>query len=222
MTKNNGKIWTSAKANKFYSIRKELIRVIQKCTFIKFEPLCQKLWAFLSNFGIFYNAHSPNIVISRDPRCRFRFFLFFPNSKFNIRKSHKISNGKFSTSEVIRQNLTLVGTPLSAFRVKTFTFMGSRTITPRTITPRTITPGQLPPDNYPPRTNTPRTITPPQITEFPKHKSTKFTSHKVYKSQKVHKLRGQSHNIYEYKFYKIQVSRKVVHGYGKLWSFGGF
>ena len=71
--------------------------------------------------------------------------------------------------------------------------------------------GQIPPDNYP-----------PQITEFPKHKSTKFTSHKVYKSQKVHKLRGQSHNIYEYKFYKIQVSTKVVHGYGKLWSFGGF
>ena len=89
---------------------------------------------------------------------------------------------------------------------------GSRTITPRTITPQTITPlGQIPPDNYP-----------PQITEFPKHKSTKFTSHKVYKSQKVHKLRGQSHNIYEYKFYKIQVSTKVVHGYGKLWSFGGF
>ena len=94
---------------------------------------------------------------------------------------------------------------------------GSRTITPRTITPRTITPrtitplGQIPPGQLP-----------PQITEFPKHKSTKFTSHKVYKSQKVHKLRGQSHNIYEYKFYKIQVSTKVVHGYGKLWSFGGF
>ena len=86
-----------------------------------------------------------------------------------------------------------------------------------------LPPGQLPPGQLPPRTNTPRTITPPpQITEFPKHKSTKFTSHKVYKSQKVHKLRGQSHNIYEYKFYKIQVSTKVVHGYGKLWSFGGF
>ena len=79
--------------------------------------------------------------------------------------------------------------------------------------PGQLPPGQLPPDNYP------RTITPlgqippgqlpPQITEFPKHKSTKFTSHKVYKSQKVHKLRGQSHNIYEYKFYKIQVSTKV-------------
>ena len=25
-----------------------------------------------------------------------------------------------------------------------------------------------------------------------------------------------------HKFYKIQVSTKVVHGYGKLWSFGGF
>ena len=103
----------------------------------------------------------------------------------------------------------------------------SRTRVLGQLPPGQLPPGQLPPDNYPPdnyppRTNTPRTITPPQITEFPKHKSTKFTSHKVYKSQKVHKLRGQSHNIYEYKFYKIQVSTKVVHGYGKLWSFGGF
>ena len=106
---------------------------------------------------------------------------------------------------------------------------------PGQLPPGQLPPDNYPPDNYPPRTNTPRTITPPQITEFPKHKSTKFTSykvyksqslqvtkftsHKVYKSQKVHKLRGQSHNIYEYKFYKIQVSTKVVHGYGKLWSF---
>ena len=88
--------------------------------------------------------------------------------------------------------------------------------------PGQLPPGQLPPDNYPLGQIPPGQLPPPQITEFPKHKSTKFTSHKVYKSQKVHKLRGQSHNIYEYKFYKIQVSTKVVHGYGKLWSFGGF
>ena len=92
---------------------------------------------------------------------------------------------------------------------------------PGQLPPGQLPPDNYPPDNYPPRTNTPGQL-PPQITEFPKHKSTKFTSHKVYKSQKVHKLRGQSQNIYEYKFYKIQVSTKVVHGYGKLWSFGGF
>ena len=28
--------------------------------FIEFEPLCQKLWAFMPNFGIFYDACSPN------------------------------------------------------------------------------------------------------------------------------------------------------------------
>ena len=40
--------------------------------FLKFEPLCQKLWAFMSNFGIFYDARSPNMAISRDPRSKFR------------------------------------------------------------------------------------------------------------------------------------------------------
>ena len=46
---------------------------------------------------------------------------------------------------------------------------------PWTITPRTSTPlGQIPPGQLP-----------PQITEFPKHKSTKFTSHKVYKSRSL-------------------------------------
>ena len=49
----NGKVGTSAKPNKLYIIRKLLMRPIQKCTFIKFEPLCQKMRAFLSNFGIF-------------------------------------------------------------------------------------------------------------------------------------------------------------------------
>ena len=39
--KNNGKIWTSAKPNKLYIIRKILIRAIQKCTFLEFEPLSQ-------------------------------------------------------------------------------------------------------------------------------------------------------------------------------------
>ena len=37
------------------------------CFFIEFEPLCQKLWAFLSNFSSFYDVPSLNMVMSRDP-----------------------------------------------------------------------------------------------------------------------------------------------------------
>ena len=31
--------------------------------FVEFEPLCQKLWAFLLNFGSFYDSRSLNIMI---------------------------------------------------------------------------------------------------------------------------------------------------------------
>ena len=70
---------------------------------IEFELLCQTLWAFLSNFGSFYHAQSPNMVLSLNPSFKFRKFLFCPNSTFNIRKSHRISSGKLSASEVISQ-----------------------------------------------------------------------------------------------------------------------
>ena len=63
-------------------------------SFIESELLCQKVWAFLSNVGSFYDVRSPNMVMSRDPRSKFRKFLFCPNSTFNIRKSHKISSLK--------------------------------------------------------------------------------------------------------------------------------
>ena len=43
------------------------------------------------------------MVMSRAQDANFEFFLFCPNSTFNIRKSHKISSGKLSTSEVINQ-----------------------------------------------------------------------------------------------------------------------
>ena len=42
----------------------------------------------------FYDARSPNMAMSRDPRSKFRKNLFFPNSAFNIRKSYKVSKGK--------------------------------------------------------------------------------------------------------------------------------
>ena len=48
----------------------------------------------------FYDASSPNMVMSRDPRNS---FLFCPNSKFNIRKGHKISSVKPLYLEVISQ-----------------------------------------------------------------------------------------------------------------------
>ena len=47
---------------------------------------------FCQILAFFYDARSPNMVISHDPRSKFRKFLFCPNSTFNIRKSHKISS----------------------------------------------------------------------------------------------------------------------------------
>ena len=60
------------------------------------------LWAFLSNFGSFYNARSRNMVMSRDPRCKFRILFYFVLILHLI--SRKVTNfpvGKLSTSEVI-------------------------------------------------------------------------------------------------------------------------
>ena len=76
ITKNNGKIRTSAKPNKLYIIRKILMRAIQNVLFIEFEPLCQNVWAILSNFRFFYDARLPNMVMSLDPRSKFwKFFI---------------------------------------------------------------------------------------------------------------------------------------------------
>ena len=49
---------------------------------------------FCQILAFFYNARSPNMVMSRGPRSKFRKFSCFPNSAFNIRKSYKISSGK--------------------------------------------------------------------------------------------------------------------------------
>ena len=53
-----------------------------------------KVMGILSNFGSFYDARSPNMVMSSDPRYKFQNFIFFSNSTCNIRKSDKISSGK--------------------------------------------------------------------------------------------------------------------------------
>ena len=91
---DNGKMRTSSKPNKLFIIRKVLMRAIQNVLFIEFESLCQKLWAFMSNFGIFYDARSPNMAMSCDPRSKFRKKLLFPNSAFNIGESCKSSSRK--------------------------------------------------------------------------------------------------------------------------------
>ena len=74
----------------------------------------------MSNFGIFYDARSSNMAMSRDSRSKFKKKLFFPNSAFNIRKSYKFLVEKLSTSEVISQKPHggRKHPPPSAFRVK--------------------------------------------------------------------------------------------------------
>ena len=68
--------------------------LLKNVPFIEFEPQCQKLWAFMSNFAIFYDSCSPNMAMSRDPRNKFWNIFTFPNSAFNIGKSYKISSIK--------------------------------------------------------------------------------------------------------------------------------
>ena len=64
---SNGKMWNQTK----YIVRKVLMRDV---TFIEFEPLCQKLWAFMTSFT---KGQSLNMVMSRDPVYKFGNFLFF-------------------------------------------------------------------------------------------------------------------------------------------------
>ena len=80
--------------NKYYIIRKVLMRAIQTCTFFEFISLCQKLWAFLSNFGLFRMSAHQISSCQVTQEVNFENVLFYPNSTLNIRKSHKISSGK--------------------------------------------------------------------------------------------------------------------------------
>ena len=69
--------------------------------FIECEPLCQKLWAFLSYFGIFYDARSPNMVMSRDPKKQISKIFYFVLILHLI--LGKVTKLLVSTSEVISQ-----------------------------------------------------------------------------------------------------------------------
>ena len=73
-----------------------LIRAIRECTFYWIWATVSKVMGIFVKFWcFFYDDRSPNMVMSRDPRCKFwNFFLFCPNSKLNIWKRQKISSGK--------------------------------------------------------------------------------------------------------------------------------
>ena len=60
--------------------------------FIEFEPLCQKLWVFMSNFGIFTMPTPQLWPCHVNQEANFEKLLFY--SAFNIRKSYKISGRK--------------------------------------------------------------------------------------------------------------------------------
>ena len=58
----------------------------------------------MSNFGIFYDACSPNMAMSRDPRSKFqKNFYFFLILHLILGKAAEFLIGKLSTSEVISQ-----------------------------------------------------------------------------------------------------------------------
>ena len=54
---------------------------------LNFGALCQNLWAFMSNFGLFYHDHPPTMAMRK-----FLNFLAWPCSALNFRKSHKIAS----------------------------------------------------------------------------------------------------------------------------------
>ena len=81
-TRNNGKQWGNADLRKTKQIIYHSKGIGESYPKIYFllnlkKPLCQKLWAFLSNLGIFYDARSPNMVMSHDPGSKFRKIFMF-------------------------------------------------------------------------------------------------------------------------------------------------
>ena len=73
--------------------------------FIEFELLSQKFWAFFVKMLAFFTMPTDKIwSCHMIQEANFEHFLFFHNSTFNIKKSHKISNGKSS----LLDNLPLI------------------------------------------------------------------------------------------------------------------
>ena len=84
---------TSAKANKFHS--KGIDESYPKMYFLLNLSHYVKIYGHLCQIlPFFYDAHSPNMAMSCDPRSKFRKILLFSNSAFNIGESCKISSKK--------------------------------------------------------------------------------------------------------------------------------
>ena len=98
---------TSPKPNKLYIIRKVLMTAVQNVLFIEFEPLCQKLWAFMSNFGNFTMPALQIWPCHVTQEANFEkivpFLILFHNFHLILGKVTKFLVEKLSTSEVISQ-----------------------------------------------------------------------------------------------------------------------
>ena len=89
----------------------------------------------MSNVGNFYDARSPNMAMSRDPRSKFGKNYFFLFLHLILGKVTKLLVEKLSTSEIISQKPHGGGgggwkTPPSAFRVKTLQLSSKKYSTP--------------------------------------------------------------------------------------------
>ena len=83
--------------------------------FFDLSHCVKKFWAFISNFGLFYYVHSPNMVMPRDPSSKVGKFLTLANFASNFSKSHKRSGGKVLYFRSYYPKTSRARTP-SAFR----------------------------------------------------------------------------------------------------------
>ena len=61
----------------YISIERYWWELSKNVLFIEFEWLCQKLWAFMSNFGIFCDYRSPIMAMSHDLKSKVpKYFIF--------------------------------------------------------------------------------------------------------------------------------------------------
>ena len=83
---NNGKFGLSRNQTKYISFE-SLMRVIQNVTFVEFEPLCQKLWAFMSSFTMTtHKIWSCHVTLVANLKSLY----FSPRSVLNFGRSYRI------------------------------------------------------------------------------------------------------------------------------------
>ena len=128
-TKTMSKFGPPRNQTKYKSFERYWWELSRNVLFIEFEPLCQKLWAFLSNFGSFYDARSWydmviwSCQVTQD--ANFEIFYFVLILHLISGEVTKFPVEKLSISEVISKKPHGGGKhplppppPPSAFRVK--------------------------------------------------------------------------------------------------------